>query len=82
MKIIASLTITNLIRVLTIYDFLDKCKGRRVPNLEVIRKHLLREGHLNKPELMEIIAGAAAVMSKSSAVNWQHYPQKINRSKY
>ena len=32
--------------------------------MELLRKHLLREGHINKPELMEIIAGAVKVMSK------------------
>ena len=41
-----------------------KSGGRRVPNMELLRKHLLREGHINKPELIELIAAAVGVMSK------------------
>ena len=37
---------------------LAKSGGRSVPNMELLRKHLLREGHINKPELIEIIAAA------------------------
>jgi len=33
--------------------------------MELLRKHLLREGHINKPELMELIEAAVQVMSKS-----------------
>jgi len=32
--------------------------------MEVLRKHLLREGRLNKKEMMEIITGATNIMSK------------------
>lgn len=32
--------------------------------MDVLRKHLLREGHLNKSELMEIIKDATKIMSK------------------
>jgi hypothetical protein len=32
--------------------------------MELLRKHLLREGHINKPELIELIAAAVGVMSK------------------
>ena len=35
-----------------------KSGGRVVPNMELLRKHLLREGHINKPELMELIEAA------------------------
>tara|TARA_B110000503_G_C7129073_1_gene406009 strand:+ start:451 stop:612 length:162 start_codon:yes stop_codon:yes gene_type:complete len=41
-----------------------KSNNRRVPNMDVLRKHLLREGHLNKPELIEIIKEATNIMSK------------------
>ena len=44
---------------LTNIDFiLAKSGGRSVPNMELLRKHLLREGHINKAELIEIIAAA------------------------
>ena len=32
--------------------------------MDVLRKHLLREGHLNKPELTEIISEATNILSK------------------
>lgn len=35
-----------------------------MPNMELLRKHLLREGRINKPELMEVIAAAVSVLSK------------------
>lgn len=35
-----------------------------VPNMELLRKHLLREGHINKPELMTLIEAAVQIMSK------------------
>ena len=35
-----------------------KSGGRTVPNMELLRKHLLREGHIDKPELIELIAAA------------------------
>ena len=41
-----------------------------VPNMELLRKHLLREGHINKPELMELIAPAVALLSKSIYSIW------------
>lgn len=37
--------------------------------MEVLRKHLLREGRLNKKEMMEIVVGATNIMSK--------YPQRV-----
>ena len=43
---------------------LEKANGRKVPNMDVLRKHLLREGHLNKPELIEIITEATNILSK------------------
>ena len=33
--------------------------------MDVLRKHLLREGHLNKPEMMEIVQKGIEIMSKS-----------------
>ncbi len=29
--------------------------GNLLPNMEILRSYLLREGHLNKPEISEII---------------------------
>ena len=45
--------------------FIGKSNDRRVPNMDILRKHLLREGHLNKQELLEIIKDATKIMSKS-----------------
>ena len=53
-----SLQLTNLLIQIA------KSGNRKVPNMELLRKHLLREGHINKPELIEIIAAAVAVLSK------------------
>lgn len=33
-----------------------------MPDIDKLRKHLLREGHLNKPELMEIISAVTKIM--------------------
>jgi len=33
----------------------SKSNNRNVPNLDVLRKHLLREGHLDKPDLVDLI---------------------------
>jgi len=41
-----------------------KSMGRIVPNMELLRKHLLREGHINKPELIDLIAAGVKIMSK------------------
>ena len=38
--------------------------GREVPNIEKLRKHLLREGHLDKTELVELIREAIKIFSK------------------
>jgi len=38
--------------------------GKRVPNIEKIRKHLLREGHLDKPDLVDLVKEATKVFSK------------------
>ena len=43
---------------------IGKSNNREVPNLEIVRKHLLREGGLEKKELMELIVGATTIMSK------------------
>ena len=32
--------------------------------MELLRKHMLREGHIDKPELIELIAAAVLLMSK------------------
>lgn len=42
--------------------------------MELLRKHLLREGHINKPELMELIAAAVKIMSKSTV----HYSNNLS----
>jgi serine/threonine-protein phosphatase 2B catalytic subunit len=39
-----------------------------VPNIDLLRKHLLREGRLEKKELIEIIKGATAIMKKEPNV--------------
>ena len=44
--------------------YIAKSNNRRVPNMDVLRKHLLREGHLDKAELLEIIKEAATILSK------------------
>jgi len=43
--------------------------GLEVPNLAVIRAHLLKEGHLNKPEIIEIITKATKI--------WKNEPNVI-----
>ena len=35
-----------------------------LPNMLTLRKHLLREGHINKPELMELIQRSTKIMRK------------------
>jgi len=45
-----------------------KSGNREVPDMDILRKHLLREGHLQKPELMELINGATAIMRKEPNV--------------
>jgi hypothetical protein len=50
---------------MTNIDFvLAKSNKRTVPNMELLRKHLLREGHINKPELLDVIAAAVNLLSK------------------
>ena len=38
--------------------------GRVVPDTEFLRKHLLREGHINKPELGELLTEVTKILSK------------------
>jgi len=38
--------------------------NKKVPNIEKLRKHLLREGHLEKEDLMELISEATKILSK------------------
>ena len=38
--------------------------GKRKPNIEKIRKHLLREGHLDKPDLIDLVKEATKIFSK------------------
>jgi hypothetical protein len=47
----------------------EKSNGRLVPNMDVLRKHLLREGPVDKEHLMEIIREAAGFMSKFIIIN-------------
>ena len=48
-------------------DILAKSNNREVPDIDKLRKHLLREGRLEKKELMELIVGATNIMSKSKS---------------
>ena len=34
-----------------------------VPNTELLRKHLLREGHINKSELIELLNNVTGILS-------------------
>ena len=53
-----------MIRKITKYVFIKgKCSNREVPNMDELRKHLLREGHLNKPEVVEILKEVIKIMS-------------------
>ena len=45
--------------------------------MELLRKHLLREGHINKPELMEIIASAGGLLSKSHFLFGSSGPKEL-----
>jgi hypothetical protein len=38
--------------------------NRKVPNIDKLRKHLLREGHLEKEDLMDLIKEATKILSK------------------
>lgn len=42
----------------------EKSNGRLVPNMDLLRKHLLREGPIEKEHLIEIIKELTAIMSK------------------
>jgi hypothetical protein len=42
----------------------EKSGGRLVPNMEVLRKHLLREGPIEKEHLCELIKELTGIMSK------------------
>lgn len=53
-----------------------------MPNMDVLRKHLLREGHLNKPELMEIVQHGVEIMSKYQLIKCSNEEgAKTNRKK-
>jgi len=39
-------------------------QGKKVPNIDKIRKHLLREGHLDKADLIDLIKEATKIFSK------------------
>ena len=45
--------------------FLD---GKRIPDIDRLRKHLLREGKINKSELTEIIGEATKILKKEPNV--------------
>jgi serine/threonine-protein phosphatase 2B catalytic subunit len=45
-----------------------KSGNRSVPNIDALRKHLLREGRLEKKELVELIKGASTIMRKEPNV--------------
>ena len=42
--------------------------GKRIPDIERLRKHLLREGRLAKPELLEIVQEATKILKKEPNV--------------
>jgi len=42
--------------------------GRRVPDIDRLRKHLLREGRINKSELIEIINEATKILKNEPNV--------------
>lgn len=37
--------------------------GREIPDTEFLRKHLLREGHINKPELVDLLNRVTDILS-------------------
>lgn len=45
-----------------------KSDGRSVPNTELLRKHLLREGHINKNELIELLNSVTSILKKEPNV--------------
>ena len=47
---------------------LGKSNNRSVPNIDLLRSHLLREGRLEKKELIELIKSASAIMKKEPNV--------------
>jgi serine/threonine-protein phosphatase 2B catalytic subunit len=49
-------------------NYAGKAGGRQVPNMDVLRKHLLREGRLEKKELVELIKEATSIMRKEPNV--------------
>ena len=50
--------------LLTSLFTLEKSNDRLVPDINLLRKHLLREGHINKADLIDIIKEATSIMSK------------------
>jgi serine/threonine-protein phosphatase 2B catalytic subunit len=42
--------------------------GRFVPNTELLRKHLLREGHINKRELLQLLNAVRDILKKEPNV--------------
>ena len=52
-------------------DFLTFCSivdGKRIPDIERLRKHLLREGRLAKAELIELVTEATKILKKEPNV--------------
>lgn len=41
----------------------------KIPNMDLLRKHLLREGHIDKPELMDILLRATKLLRKFKIFN-------------
>jgi hypothetical protein len=51
------------------YEFpIAKANNRRVPNIDLLRNHLLREGLINKAELSELITGVIQILNKEPNV--------------
>jgi serine/threonine-protein phosphatase 2B catalytic subunit len=45
--------------------------------MDVLRQHLLREGRLEKKELIELISGVTSIMSKSRALTPEKEPNVV-----
>jgi serine/threonine-protein phosphatase 2B catalytic subunit len=45
-----------------------KSDGRQIPDTEFLRKHLLREGHINKPELMTLLSCVTGILKSEPNV--------------
>ena len=49
---------------LTFLLVIGKANNRMVPNIDLLRKHLLREGQIAKKDLLELITDVTKIMSR------------------